>query len=141
MGAIANLGPHLYKLLILDVPFVDVVNTMLDDKLPLTSLEYEEWGDPNDKKYFKYIKSYSPYDNVERKDYPNMLFLTAINDSRVGYWEPAKMVAKLRNMKTDDNEILLRTDFSAGHGGASGRYASLAQTAFKFALILDMVEN
>lgn len=141
MGAVANMRPDLYKLVILDVPFVDVINTMLDDKLPLTSLEYDEWGNPNEKKSFKYIKSYSPYDNVESKDYPNMLFLTAINDSRVGYWEPAKMVAKLRDMKTDKNEVFLRTDFSAGHGGASGRYASLAQTAFKYALILEMVSE
>ena len=141
MGAIANMRPDLYKLLILDVPFVDVVNTMMDDKLPLTSLEYTEWGDPNEKKYFKYIKSYSPYENVESKDYPNMLFLTAINDSRVGYWEPAKMVAKLRQFKTDNNEIFLRTDFSSGHGGASGRYASLSETALKFSLILDLVKS
>ncbi|MEO9872357.1 MAG: prolyl oligopeptidase family serine peptidase, partial [Ekhidna sp.] len=139
MGAIANMRPDLYKLLILNVPFVDVINTMMDEKLPLTSLEYDEWGNPNEKKYFKYIRSYSPYENVEAKDYPNMLFLTAINDSRVGYWEPAKMVAKLREMKTDDNEVLLRTDFSSGHGGASGRYASLAETAFKYALILEMI--
>jgi len=141
MGAIANMRPELYKLLILNVPFVDVINTMMDDKLPLTSLEYDEWGNPNEKKYFKYIKSYSPYENVEAKDYPNMLFLTAINDSRVGYWEPAKMVARLREMKTDDNEVLLRTDFSSGHGGASGRYASLAETAFKYALILEMIQK
>ncbi|WP_462253771.1 prolyl oligopeptidase family serine peptidase [Ekhidna sp.] len=141
MGAIANMRPDLYKLLILNVPFVDVVNTMMDDKLPLTSLEYDEWGNPNEKKYFKYIKSYSPYENIESKDYPNMLFLTAINDSRVGYWEPAKMVAKLREMKTDDNEVLLRTDFSSGHGGASGRYASLAETAFKYSLILEMTQE
>lgn len=139
MGAIANMRPGLYKLLILDVPFVDVINTMMDEKLPLTSLEYDEWGNPNEKKYFKYIKSYAPYENVEAKNYPNMLFLTAINDSRVGYWEPAKMVAKLRAFKTDDNEVLLRTDFSSGHGGASGRYASLAETAFKYALILEMI--
>ncbi len=141
MGAIANMRPDLYKLLILDVPFVDVINTMMDDKLPLTSLEYTEWGDPNEKKHFKYIQSYSPYDNVESQEYPNMLFLTAINDSRVGYWEPAKMVARLRQMKTDNNEIFLRTDFSSGHGGASGRYASLSETALKFSLILDFAEQ
>ncbi|MEQ9402351.1 MAG: prolyl oligopeptidase family serine peptidase [Cyclobacteriaceae bacterium] len=141
MGAVANLRPDLYKLLILNVPFVDVVNTMLDTSLPLTTLEYEEWGDPNEKKYFKYIKSYSPYENVEAKNYPNMLFLTAINDSRVGYWEPAKMVAKLRELKTDNNEVLMRTDFSAGHGGASGRYAALAEVAFKYALILELVSQ
>lgn len=141
MGAVANMRPDLYKLMILNVPFVDVINTMMDDKLPLTSLEYDEWGNPNEKKHFKYIKSYSPYENVEAKEYPNMLFLTAINDSRVGYWEPAKMVARLRQMKTDKNEILLRTDFSSGHGGASGRYASLAETAFKYALILEMIQG
>ncbi|MEO1255125.1 MAG: prolyl oligopeptidase family serine peptidase, partial [Bacteroidota bacterium] len=141
MGAVANMRPDLYQLLILDVPFVDVINTMLDDKLPLTTQEYPEWGNPNEKKYFKYIKSYSPYENVAAKDYPNMLFLTAINDSRVGYWEPAKMVAKLRALKTDQNEIFLRTDFSAGHGGASGRYASLSETALKYSLILDLVNQ
>ncbi|WP_421763739.1 prolyl oligopeptidase family serine peptidase [Ekhidna sp.] len=141
MGAITNSRPDLFKLVILDVPFVDVVNTMLDEKLPLTRQEYSEWGNPNEKKYFKYIKSYSPYDNVEEQAYPNMLFLTAINDSRVGYWEPAKMVAKLRSMKTDENKIFLRTDFSAGHGGASGRYASLAETTLKYALILDLLKN
>lgn len=141
MGSIANMRPDLYKLLILNVPFVDVVNTMLDDSLPLTSLEYSEWGNPNEKKYFKYIKSYSPYDNVASQEYPNMLFLTAINDSRVGYWEPAKMVAKLRSMKTDKNEILLQTDFSAGHGGASGRYAALSESAMRYAIILEMVNK
>ncbi len=141
MGAIANMKSDLYKLIILDVPFVDVVNTMLDDKLPLTTGEYLEWGNPNIKKYYKYIKSYSPYENVKAQDYTNMLFLTAINDSRVGYWEPAKMVAKLRTLKTDNNKLFLRTDFSAGHGGASGRYASLSQIAFKYALILEMLEG
>jgi protease II len=141
MGAVANMRPDLFKLVILDVPFVDVINTMLDDKLPLTSMEYEEWGNPNQKKYFKYINSYSPYENVKEGLYPNMLFLTGINDSRVGYWEPAKMVAKLRWMNRSHNKIFLKTDFSAGHGGASGRYASLAETAFKYSLILEMIEN
>lgn len=141
MGAVANMRPDLYHLMILDVPFVDVINTMLDDQLPLTSMEYEEWGDPNEKKYFKYIHSYSPYENVKEAIYPNMLFLTGINDSRVGYWEPAKMVARLRRMNKGDNKIFLKTDFSSGHGGASGRYASLAETAFKYALILEMIEN
>jgi len=139
MGAVANLRPDLYGLMILDVPFVDIVNTMLDDKLPLTTGEYNEWGNPNEKKYYKYIRSYSPYDNVKAQDYPMLYFTTAINDTRVGYWEPAKMVAKLRSMKTDKNEILMRIDFSSGHGGASGRYASLSQTAFEYALILDTI--
>lgn len=140
MGAIANMRPELFKLIILDVPFVDVINTMMDDKLPLTTGEYNEWGNPAIKKYFNYIQSYSPYDNVEAKDYPNMLFLTAINDSRVGYWEPSKMVAKLRQLKTDDNEVMLKTNFSAGHGGASGRYEALVETAFKYALILELMK-
>lgn len=141
MGAVANMRPDLYQLMILDVPFVDVVNTMLDDKLPLTTGEYEEWGNPNDKKYYRYIKSYSPYENVQETEYPYMLFITGINDSRVGYWEPAKLVAKLRQMNTSDNEILLKTDFSAGHGGASGRYASLSETAMKYSLILELANQ
>lgn len=137
MGAVVNMRPDLYKLIILDVPFVDVVNTMLDDQLPLTTGEYDEWGNPNEKKYFKYISSYSPYENVKAQDYPMLYFTTAINDTRVGYWEPAKMVARLRSLKTDQYEILFRIDFSSGHGGASGRYAALSQTAFKSALIID----
>lgn len=141
MGAIANMRPDLYKIIILDVPFVDVVNTMLDDKLPLTTAEYEEWGNPNDKKYFRYIQSYSPYDNVKQQAYPNMLFLTALNDTRVGYWEPAKMVAKLREYNTSDNQILLKTDFNAGHGGASGRFEGFRDLAYKYALIFDFFKE
>lgn len=138
MGAIANERPDLFRAIILDVPFVDVVNTMLDDKLPLTTGEYLEWGDPNKKKYFKYMKSYSPYDNVKAQDYPHMFFFTGLNDTRVGYWEPAKMVAKLRAMKTNDNLLLLKTNLNAGHGGASGRYASLKESAYKLALLFDL---
>lgn len=138
MGAVANMRPDLFKVIILNVPFVDVVNTMLDDKLPLTTLEYEEWGDPRKELYFNYIHSYSPYDNVKPQQYPNMFFFTALNDTRVGYWEPAKMVAKLRKLKTDQNTLLLHTDLYSGHGGASGRYSSFRALAMKYALILGL---
>ncbi len=138
MGGIVNMRPDLFKLVILDVPFVDVINTMLDDKLPLTTIEYEEWGNPHDKKAFEYMLSYSPYENVSAMDYPHMLFTTGVNDTRVGYWEPAKMVAKLRDIKTDDNLILLKTNLSAGHGGGSGRYDSYKELAYQYAVIFDI---
>lgn len=138
VGAVSNMRPDLYKAVILDVPFVDVVNTMLDDKLPLTTREYEEWGNPNIMEYYDYIKSYSPYDNVKAQNYPAMFFFTALNDTRVGYWEPAKMVAKLRDLKTDDNILLLKTDFFSGHGGSSGRFSSLQELSYKYALIFDL---
>jgi len=141
MGAVANMRPDLYHTIILNVPFVDVLNTMMDEELPLTTGEYLEWGNPADKKYFDYIRSYSPYENVKAQDYPNMLFFTGINDQRVGYWEPAKMVAKLRANKTDDNLILLKTDLSSGHGGSSGRFAGLEQLAYKYALIFDLLKQ
>ncbi len=139
MGAIANMRPDLYHTIILDVPFVDVINTMLDDQLPLTTVEYLEWGNPNYKPHFDYIKSYSPYDNVKVQDYPNLLFFTSLNDNRVGYWEPAKMVAKLRAMKTDDNLLLLKTNMNAGHSGGSGRFAGLEELAYKYALIFELL--
>ncbi|MFN7929372.1 MAG: S9 family peptidase [Blastocatellia bacterium] len=140
MGAVANMRPDLFKAVILDVPFVDVVNTMLDPSIPLTTGEYLEWGNPNDKDEYKYIKSYSPYDNLEAKDYPAMLVRTALNDSQVMYWEPAKYVAKLRTLKTDKNELLLKTKLEpGGHGGASGRYDRLRDTAFDFAFMLSQV--
>ncbi|MEM6769500.1 MAG: S9 family peptidase [Bacteroidota bacterium] len=138
MGAVANMRPELFRAIILDVPFVDVINTMLDANLPLTTGEYLEWGNPNKKKYFQYIKSYSPYENVVAQNYPHLFFFTGLNDTRVGYWEPAKMVAKLRKLKTDDNILLLKTDLNAGHGGASGRYASMRETAYKLALLFDL---
>ena len=138
MGAVANMRPDLFKTIILNVPFVDVINTMLDEKLPLTIDEYEEWGNPKKRKYYDYIKSYSPYDNVKAQAYPNLLFFTGINDTNVGYWEPAKMVAKLRKLKTDNNVLLFHTNFSAGHGGASGRFAALNERAYRLALIIDM---
>ena len=114
---------------------------MLDDTIPLTSSEYDEWGDPREKKYFEYMLSYSPYDNVEAKDYPNLLVTTGLHDSQVQYFEPAKWVAKLRALKTDRNRLLLKTNMEAGHGGASGRFRRLAETAFTYAFLLDLVEE
>lgn len=138
MGAIINKAPELYNGIIAAVPFVDVITTMLDDSIPLTTGEYDEWGNPNDILYYNYIKSYSPYDNVEAKDYPNMLVTTGLNDSQVQYWEPAKWVAKLREMKTDANQLYLKTNMDAGHGGASGRFESLKEDAEEFAFLLDL---
>lgn len=138
MGAVVNERPELFNTVIFDVPFVDVINTMLDERLPLTVGEFEEWGNPKDKKAYQYIKTYSPYDNVKAQKYPNMLFFTGLNDTRVGYWEPAKMVAKLRATKTDDNLLLFKTDFSNGHGGGSGRFAAFRDSAYKLALIYDL---
>lgn len=138
MGGIVNMRPDLFKLVMLDVPFVDVMNTMLDDKLPLTTIEYEEWGNPNEKKAFEYMLSYSPYENVKAQNYPHMLFTTGVNDTRVGYWEPAKMVAKLRKVKTDDNLLFLKTNLSAGHSGGSGRYDAYKDLAYKYAVIFDI---
>ena len=138
MGGVANLKPELYGAIVLDVPFVDVINTMLDDKLPLTTGEYREWGNPNEKEAFDYMMSYSPYDNVEAKDYPNLFFFSGLNDTRVGYWEPAKMIAKLRAHKTDDNLMLLKMAYDAGHGGGSGRYAGILEASYKWALLIDL---
>lgn len=138
MGAVVNLAPELYNGVVAAVPFVDVVTTMLDDSIPLTTGEYDEWGNPNEEKYYNYIKSYSPYDNVEAKKYPNMLVTTGLHDSQVQYWEPAKWVAKLREMKTDDHILLLHTNMDAGHGGASGRFEALKEVAMDYAFLLDM---
>ncbi|MGQ4647980.1 prolyl oligopeptidase family serine peptidase [Lyngbya aestuarii] len=137
MGAVINLRPELFEVVVAHVPFVDVVTTILDTSLPLSAMEWEEWGNPNDKTYYDYMKSYSPYDNVESKDYPHLLITSGLNDVRVSYWEPTKWTAKLRQMKTDDNLLLLRTNMGAGHGGASGRYERLKETAFEYAFILD----
>jgi oligopeptidase B len=139
VGAVANMRPDLFRAVVADVPFVDVVNTMLDDSLPLTTGEYEEWGNPADDAYFDYLLSYSPYDNVVSAEYPAMLVETSLNDSQVMYWEPAKYVAKLRATKTDHNPLLLRTNMEAGHGGASGRYDFLKEIAFSYAFILGVV--
>jgi oligopeptidase B len=138
MGAVINLQPELYKGVIAAVPFVDVVTTMLDDEIPLTTGEYDEWGNPNEEEYYKYMLSYSPYDQVERKDYPNMLVTTGLHDSQVQYWEPAKWVAKLRDMKTDDNLLLMYCNMDTGHGGASGRFERYKETAMEYAFLLKL---
>lgn len=137
MGAIVNYRPELFKVVEAHVPFVDVVNTMLDPTLPLTVPEYDEWGNPEQKAYFDYMHSYSPYDNVEAKEYPDMLITAGLNDPRVHYWEPAKWCAKLRLLKTDKNLLLLKTNMDAGHQGASGRYGHLKEVAFDYAFVLD----
>ena len=136
MGAVSNMRPDLFKAVISHVPFVDVLNTMLDATLPLTTSEYIEWGNPNDKPAYEYMKKYSPYDNVAKKSYPAMLVKVSLNDSQVPYWEGAKLVAKLRAMKTDNNPLLLKVNFGAGHGGASGRYDALRETAFDYSFML-----
>lgn len=135
MGAIINLNPELYNGVIAAVPFVDVVTTMLDDSIPLTTGEYDEWGNPNKEIYYNYMKSYSPYDNVQQINYPNLLVTTGLHDSQVQYWEPAKWVAKLRDQKTDKNLLLLKTDMDAGHGGASGRFEALKEVALEYAFL------
>lgn len=139
MGAVANMRPDLFKAVVTYVPFVDVINTMLDTSLPLTVGEYLEWGNPNEKPAFEYMRSYSPYDNVTAKSYPAMLVRTSLNDSQVMYWEPAKYVAKLRATKTDNNLLLLKTNMGAGHGGASGRYDAFRDTAFDYAFVLGQL--
>ena len=136
MGAVTNMRPDLFKAVVSQVPFVDVLNTMLDASIPLTTSEYIEWGNPNEKPAFEYMKMYSPYDNVAKKDYPAMLVKVSLNDSQVPYWEGTKLVAKLRAMKTDKNPLLLKVNFGAGHGGASGRYDALRETAFDYAFML-----
>ena len=136
-GAVTNMRPDLFKAVVAQVPFVDVMNTMLDASLPLTTGEYLEWGNPNEERFYRYMRSYSPYDNVAAKSYPAMLVETSLNDSQVGYWEAAKYVAKLRSLKTDRNPLLLKTIMEAGHGGASGRYDALKEVAFTFAFVLD----
>ncbi|WP_282018637.1 S9 family peptidase [Salegentibacter mishustinae] len=138
MGAVINMAPQLYRGVIAAVPFVDVVTTMLDDSIPLTTGEYDEWGNPNNKDYYEYMMQYSPYDNVVAQDYPNMLVTTGLHDSQVQYWEPAKWVAKLRELKTDDNLLLFHTNMDAGHGGASGRFEALKEVAEEYAFLLDL---
>ncbi len=138
MGAIANMRPDLFDGIVARVPWVDVVTTMLDASIPLTTSEYDEWGDPNDRNYYEYMLSYSPYDNVTAQDYSHMLVTTGLHDSQVQYWEPAKWVARLRALKTDDNRLLLKTNLEAGHGGASGRYRRYRETAFVYAFLLDL---
>nr|WP_321357048.1 S9 family peptidase [uncultured Draconibacterium sp.] len=139
MGACINLRPELYKGVIAAVPFVDVVTTMLDESIPLTTSEFDEWGNPKIEKYYYYMLSYSPYDNVEAKDYPALLVTTGLHDSQVQYWEPAKWVAKLRELKTDDNPLLFHINMDYGHGGASGRYEWIKETALEYAFIFDQL--
>ncbi len=141
MGAVINMRPDIFAGVVADVPFVDVVTTMLDESIPLTTFEYDEWGNPNQEEYYRYMLDYSPYDNVRSQEYPNLLVLTGLHDSQVQYWEPAKWVAKLRAMKTDANRLLLKTNMEAGHGGASGRYKAYEETAFEYAFLLDLVSE
>ena len=135
-----NMRPDLFHGMIAHVPFVDVVTTMLDDSIPLTTGEYDEWGNPNDPIYYDSMLSYSPYDNVQKKAYPNLLVTTGLHDSQVQYWEPAKWVAKLRDLKTDRNLLLLQTNLDAGHGGASGRYNSYREIAQDYAFLLHLAD-
>ena len=138
MGAVINMEPNLFNGVLAIVPFVDVITTMLDESIPLTTGEYDEWGNPNVKEFYDYMLSYSPYDNVEKKNYPNLLVTTGLHDSQVQYWEPAKWVAKLRAHKTDDNLLLLKTNMKAGHGGASGRFEYLKETALEYAFLFKL---
>jgi oligopeptidase B len=137
MGAVVNARPDLFAAVVAQVPFVDVLTTILDESLPLTAIEWEEWGDPRTPEFYGLLKSYSPYDNVEPKEYPPMLVTAGLNDPRVSYWEPAKWVAKLRATKTDSNRLLLKTQMGAGHAGPSGRYERWREEAFVLAFILD----
>ncbi len=139
MGAISNMRPDLFKGIVAEVPFVDVMTTMLDSSIPLTTGEYDEWGDPNQKEFYDYMLSYSPYDNVEKKAYPAMLITGGLHDSQVQYWEPAKWAARLRELKTDKTRLLLKTNMEAGHGGASGRFRRHRETAFSYLFLLDLV--
>jgi len=138
MGAIINMRPELWNGVVAAVPFVDVINTMLDETIPLTTGEFDEWGNPKDEKFYHYIKSYSPYDNVEAKDYPSMLITTGYHDSQVQYWEPAKWLAKLRDLKTDNNNLIMHCDMVAGHGGLAGRFEKHKETALEYAFLLDL---
>ena len=138
MGAITNIAPDMWRGVIAQVPFVDVINTMLDESIPLTTNEYDEWGNPNNKEAYDYMKSYSPYENVEKKAYPNILVTTGLHDSQVQYFEPAKWVAKLRTMKTDKNVLLLKTEMDYGHSGASGRFDYLKDVALDYAFMFAL---
>ncbi|MBT8185545.1 MAG: prolyl oligopeptidase family serine peptidase, partial [Eudoraea sp.] len=141
MGAVVNMAPHLYNGVIAAVPFVDVVTTMSDESIPLTTGEYDEWGNPDDKVYYDYMKSYSPYDQVKAQEYPNILVTTGLHDSQVQYWEPAKWVAKLRDYKTDDNLLLLHINMDSGHGGASGRFEAIREVAREYSFLLDLEQK
>jgi oligopeptidase B len=138
MGVVLNEAPQLYRSVIAAVPFVDVMTTMLDESIPLTTGEYDEWGNPNDKIYYDYMLSYSPYDNLKKQEYPNLMVTAGYHDSQVQYWEPAKWVAKLRTHKTDNNALFLVTNMEAGHSGASGRFNALKETAKEYAFMLQL---
>jgi len=138
MGVVLNEAPQLYRSVIAAVPFVDVITTMLDESIPLTTSEYDEWGNPNDKAYYDYMLSYSPYDNVKKQNYPNLMVTAGYHDSQVQYWEPAKWVAKLREYKTDTNALFLVTNMSFGHSGASGRFDALKEVAKEYAFMLQL---
>jgi oligopeptidase B len=139
LGAVANMSPQDYCGMVAQVPFVDVVTTMLDESIPLTTNEYDEWGNPADKTFYEYLLSYSPYDNVRAQAYPAMFVTTGLWDSQVQYYEPAKWVAKLRALKTDENPLLLHVDMDAGHGGKSGRFQRYREIAMEYAFILDQL--
>jgi oligopeptidase B len=139
MGAALNMAPGLFRAAVAGVPFVDVVTTMLDESIPLTIGEFEEWGNPRNEEYYRYMLSYSPYDNLEEREYPAILVTAGFNDPRVSYWEPAKWTAKLRRMKTDRNPLLLKTFMGAGHFSSSGRYDYLRDLAFDYAFVLDVL--
>jgi oligopeptidase B len=139
MGAVTNMRPDLFKIVISRVPFVDVINTMMDTSLPLTVGEFLEWGNPQNKEHYEYMKSYCPYTNLEAKDYPTILVKTSLNDSQVMYWEPAKYVARLRSLKTDKNLLLFKTNMAGGHGGSSGRYDALKELAFDYTFVLTQL--
>ena len=141
MGAVINMKPEIFKGVVAGVPFVDVITTMLDESIPLTTGEFDEWGNPKDKKFYNYMLSYSPYDNVEAKTYPALLVTTGLHDSQVQYWEPAKWVAKMRTLKTDDNLLLLKTEMEAGHSGTTGRFKKHRETALEYAFILDQLKK
>ncbi|WP_183050918.1 prolyl oligopeptidase family serine peptidase, partial [Salmonella enterica] len=141
MGVAINERPELFHGVIAQVPFVDVLTTMLDESIPLTTGEFEEWGNPQDIEYYDYMKSYSPYDNVKAQDYPHLLVTTGLHDSQVQYWEPAKWVAKLRELKTDQRLLLLCTDMDSGHGGKSGRFKSYEGVALEFAFLIGLAQG
>jgi len=141
MGTVINMEPELFNGVIASVPFVDVVTTMLDDSIPLTTGEYDEWGNPNEKESYEYMKMYSPYDNVESKQYPNMLVTTGLHDSQVQYFEPAKWVAKLRELKKGKNLLLMHINMETGHGGASGRFEALKEVARDYSFIIDLEDS
>jgi len=138
VGAVMNMAPELYNGIIAAVPFVDVVTTMLDETIPLTTSEYDEWGNPNEEKFYNYILSYSPYDNVSKINYPNLLVTTGLHDSQVQYWEPAKWVAKLRAYKLGDNKLFLNTNMDTGHGGSSGRFEAIRDLSKEYSFLLDL---